>query len=99
MNLIVEIETLLVEGLGSLDGQALRAAVAQELARLLQAEGLATPWANPAGDDLHLSARPAAIGLPPGPPRAAPLGAQVARAIYGGITDAGQGTKGDGHGS
>lgn len=98
MNVILEIDELILDGLGPLDGQAVRAAVERELAGLIRAGGVTGDPAAPqpsAGRARHgaggwrvtgsETARSVSISLPRPPYPAATLGAQVARAIYGGL--------------
>lgn len=87
MNVILEIDELILDGLGPLDGQAVRAAVERELAGLIQAGGLpGHDRTQPvAATGVRVASQSVSIKLPQPPYPSATLGAQVARAIYGGL--------------
>ena len=87
MNVILEIDELILDGLGPLDGQAVRAAVERELAGLIQAGGLPGHGGlHPDGAaGMRVAAQSVSINLPRPPYPSATLGAQVARAVYAGL--------------
>jgi hypothetical protein len=79
----LNVDNIAVEGLGHVDHEALREAIHQELSRLIAEQGV--PPSLGAGE------RPShSVTAQPGMSSRA-VGAQVARAIYGGMGGAGQG--------